>query len=73
MPAKKAPGPDGFIGVFFRAAWDVIKADLLAAVKSFFDLNTSQLHDLNSAYICLLPKKEDATYSRALPPYKLDP
>lgn len=60
MPSEKAPGPDGFIGAFFKASWEIIKGDLLSAVSSFFNLNTSQLCDLNSAFICLLPKKEDA-------------
>lgn len=27
MPADKAPGPDGFSGMFFHACWDVIKFD----------------------------------------------
>ena len=30
-PSEKAPGPDGFIGVFFKKCWDVIKVDLLNA------------------------------------------
>ncbi len=60
MPPEKAPGPDGFIGAFFKSAWEIIKEDLLSAVRSFFDLNTLRLKELNSAFICLLPKKEDA-------------
>nr|AAX95130.1 retrotransposon protein, putative, unclassified [Oryza sativa Japonica Group]ABG22397.1 retrotransposon protein, putative, unclassified [Oryza sativa Japonica Group] len=60
MPPEKAPGPDGFIGAFFKSAWEIINEDLLSTVRSFFDLNTLQIKDLNSAFICLLPKKEDA-------------
>lgn len=29
MPPEKALGPDGFIGVFFKAAWEIIKDDAL--------------------------------------------
>lgn len=61
MPSEKAPGPDGFIGVFFKHAWEIIKDDLLLAAKSFLDLSTNQLEKLNTAFICLLPKKDGAT------------
>lgn len=61
MPPEKAPGPDGFIGAFFKVAWEIIKGDLLAAVTSFMNLSTSHLEELNSAYIFLLPKKDDAS------------
>lgn len=60
LPPEKAPGPDGFIGAFFKVAWNIIKEDLLAAISSFLNHKTSQLAELNSAYICLIPKKDDA-------------
>jgi hypothetical protein len=31
IAAEKAPGPDGFIGLFLKKMWPVIKADLLLA------------------------------------------
>lgn len=61
LPPEKAPSPDGFIGAFFKTAWPTVKDDLLAAILSFMHLNTSQLAELNSAFICLIPKKDDAT------------
>lgn len=60
LPSEKAPGPDGFIGAFFKQAWDIIKIDMLQAVTFFGDLGYSRLQDLNSAHICLIPKKTDA-------------
>jgi hypothetical protein len=38
-PKEKALGPDGFIGLFFTACWEVIRGDLLHAVDHFFSLN----------------------------------
>lgn len=29
MPLEKAPGPDGFIGAFYKKSWTVIKEDLV--------------------------------------------
>ncbi|XP_073358319.1 uncharacterized protein [Aegilops tauschii subsp. strangulata] len=34
MHGEKAPGPDGFTGMFFKHCWQLIKEDLLAAVNS---------------------------------------
>lgn len=58
MPAEKAPGPDGFTGLFYQACWDTIKCDVLAALHKFFSGNSQNLERLNSAVIILLPKKE---------------
>ena len=35
MSEQSAPGPDGFSGKFFHAAWDIIKLDLLE-VANFY-------------------------------------
>lgn len=61
LPPEKAPGPDGFIGSFFKVSWEIIKDDIMAAINSFMNLNTSQLEKLNSAFICFIPKKDDAS------------
>ena len=36
MPSDKAPGPDGFIGLFFQKAWEIIKEDIVAVVHKLF-------------------------------------
>jgi hypothetical protein len=33
---EKAPGSDGFIGLFFNACWDTSKEDVLRAVSQFY-------------------------------------
>jgi hypothetical protein len=36
MPRDRAPRPDGFIGVFYQKAWNVIKQDIMAALLKLF-------------------------------------
>jgi hypothetical protein len=56
----KASGLDGYSGAFFKACWNTIKMDVLAVINQFSNLQTSNLHWLNSANIALIPKKEGA-------------
>jgi mannosylglycoprotein endo-beta-mannosidase len=60
MPCDKAPGPDGFTGLFFRKCWHTIKGDIMKVVEHFGDLHVQNFWWLNSANIALLPKKEGA-------------
>jgi hypothetical protein len=66
MPSDKAPGPDGFNGKFFKTCWDIIKGDVMAAMRHFSDLRARNLHWLNTASIVLLPKKEGPKRSPTL-------
>jgi hypothetical protein len=53
----KAPVPDNFLARFFQRNWEVVKGDVIRAVKSFF--NTSQMPPgVNETTIVLLPKEE---------------
>lgn len=61
MPSVKAPGPDGFIGAFFKSCWEIIKTDVVAAILQLADLRGDCTGLINSANIILLPKKVDAT------------
>lgn len=59
MPSDKAPGPDGFTGLFYKSCWEVIKQDVVEAVGAVHEGDARQLNLINSAYIVLLPKKDD--------------
>ncbi|GJT31588.1 RNA-directed DNA polymerase, eukaryota [Tanacetum coccineum] len=56
--SDKSSGPDGFTFRFFKRFWDLIKSDVVAAVKSFFE--TGGFHKgCNSSFITLIPKIPD--------------
>lgn len=68
---EKAPGPDGFSGLFFRACWDTIKGDLMKAILKFQSCNSQNLHLLNSAFMVLIPKNSAATHPKDFRPISL--
>ena len=71
MHPEKAPGLDGFTGLFFRHCWDVISSDFMAAVRKLETANLQALHLLNSAYLSLLPKVPDAVTPKDFRPISL--
>ncbi|XP_073367917.1 uncharacterized protein [Aegilops tauschii subsp. strangulata] len=56
MPVDKAPGPDGFNGLFFKRCWHIISQDFYELAQAFFD-GTAHLENINDSYITLVPKK----------------
>jgi hypothetical protein len=60
LPKQKSPGPNGYIGIFFKTCWNIIKDDIMAALQQFYDMNQQDLHFLNQALVMLIPKKENA-------------
>ena len=59
MDDNKAPGVDGFNVVFFKNTWDIIKHDLIDAVKEFFNNNTI-FPPYNCTAVSLIPKANNA-------------
>jgi len=58
MPTDKAPGPDGFNGLFLKKCWPIIKHDFYSLCESFFN-NDLCLESINSSFIVLVPKKNN--------------
>jgi len=58
IPVDRAPGPDGFTGLFYRTAWNIIKPDIMRAFHALWALDGRSLYLINQAYIVLLKKKE---------------
>lgn len=71
LPADKAPGPDGFTGRFYKSCWPTIKEDIMAAVSAVWRRDFRNFRLLNSAYITLLPKKDEATEAKDFRPISL--
>lgn len=55
LPTDKAPGPDGFNGVFMKKCWPIIREDIYKLFLEFYD-NKINLSPINSSYIVLVPK-----------------
>ncbi|KAM0847103.1 hypothetical protein ACQ4PT_055230 [Festuca glaucescens] len=59
MPSDRAPGPDGFSGLFFKLSWDTIADDVVAALGMLHKGNFNNFRRLNASILILLPKKEN--------------
>jgi hypothetical protein len=55
----KAPGPDGFNALFFKACWGIIKSDVRLAFQQLHGANRSSLSCVNSSHIVLIPKNDN--------------
>jgi hypothetical protein len=71
LPSDKAPAPDGFMALFYKSAWDIIKHDILRAFRAFWSLDARSFHHLNDAYMVLLKKKGDAAEIKDYRPISL--
>jgi hypothetical protein len=57
MPNDKAPGPDGFNGLFLKRCWQIIKDDFYSLCASFSS-RLDNLECINKSYITLVSKKD---------------
>ena len=71
LPSDKAPGPDGFTGKFYKVCWQIIKLDIMAAISAVWSRKFANFELLNSAFVTLLPKKEDASSVKDFRPISL--
>jgi hypothetical protein len=55
LPTDKAPGPDGFNGMFIKRCWHIIKHDFYELCKDFLD-GKVDLQSINDSFITLIPK-----------------
>jgi hypothetical protein len=55
MPTDKAPGPDGFNGMFMKRCWQIIKNDFYNLCEEFYN-GSANLECINNSYITLVPK-----------------
>jgi hypothetical protein len=60
MPSLKAPGPDGFIGAFFKTCWETIKLDFCTTIRAMALGGGAYMSLINNANIVLIPKRPDA-------------
>ncbi|CAO2201417.1 unnamed protein product, partial [Urochloa humidicola] len=60
-----------FTGRFYKTCWPIIKEDLMAAVQAIWGKNFRNLWMLNSAYITLIPKREEADQVKDFRPISL--
>jgi len=58
MPVDKAPGPDGFNGMFLKKCWHIIKEDVYQLCNDFFS-GTVSLQAINNSFITLVPKNSN--------------
>ena len=57
---NKAPGLDGFSGLFFKETWGDVRGDMVGAVVEFFR-RAQLLKDFNNTFIALIPKVANPT------------
>jgi hypothetical protein len=62
LPSHKAPRHDGFMSRFYKSCWSIIKTDIMVAISCVWARKFRNMRSLNSAFITLLPKTEEALH-----------
>ncbi|XP_042519178.1 uncharacterized protein LOC122092948 [Macadamia integrifolia] len=60
MDPDSSPGPDGFLGKFFRKCWEIVETDFGKTVVYFFQMGYLP-KGINKCFISLIPKSDDAS------------
>ena len=60
MQDQKAPGPDGFLALFYKQLWLTVSDDVIKAVTSFFQRGIMP-REVNCSLIVLIPKVSNPT------------
>ena len=60
LPTNKAPRLDGFLSFIFQIYWEVVKGDVVKAVREFLGAR-NLLKELNATFMVLIPKILGAT------------
>ena len=71
MPSDRAPGPDGFTGLFYKTAWPTIKRDVMNALNALWSLDARSFNLLNDAFMVLLRKNNAPTMLKDFRPIAL--
>lgn len=70
-PRDKAPGPDGFTGLFYHTCWQILRQDVMEALHQLHRMDGSTLGKVNKALLTLLPKTQDARNLKDFRPISL--
>ncbi|XP_026451546.1 uncharacterized protein LOC113351841 [Papaver somniferum] len=70
LNVDSAPGPDGFTGIFYRAAWEIIKGNLVDDIQFCWRYNIIP-SGMNSNFIVLIPEIKGAKAAKSFRPIGL--
>ncbi|XP_026377791.1 uncharacterized protein LOC113272102 [Papaver somniferum] len=71
MDANSSPGPDGFLGSFYKFAWEVVGMDLIKAIQYCWKCRFIP-KGFNSNFLFLLPKVKGAKKAEQFRPNGLE-
>jgi hypothetical protein len=66
----KAPGPDGFTGLFYKTYWSIVRLDVIKFVQCFFR-HGRLLKEFNHTHLALIPKIDNPSQISQFRPISL--
>ncbi|KAB2600004.1 hypothetical protein D8674_010275 [Pyrus ussuriensis x Pyrus communis] len=70
MGGLKAPGPDGFQGIFYQTYWEIVRADISEMIRELFQ-NSAGTSLINQTHIVLIPKVPNPEFVSQFRPISL--